>query len=96
VSESETETTDVQLINHALGPMLNEHGAQGWRLVDITDEWVATLERPAGGDAPALQYATAPLVPAARDVIIEQWTDQGYEFLLESQRVGYFVKPREA
>lgn len=84
------ETTTKPLINHALQAMLNEHGAAGWELTDVEGE-TAHLRRPVDESARTRwRYATVPLVPAARDAIMGQWTEQGYEFVVERERVGYF------
>lgn len=91
---SDFETTTKPLIDHALGAMLNEHGAQGWELTEVDDDLTAHLRRPADGDGPVWQYATVPLVPAARDAIMRQWTDKGYELVLERNGVGYFKRER--
>lgn len=88
-----TETRRVQLIDHALQAMLNEHGARGWRLVDVDDQFVATLERPVDGAEP-IEYATVLVVPAARDAIIGQWTEMGFQLQLERGTVAYFSRPR--
>lgn len=90
----EYETTTAPLINHALQAMLNEHGAQGWELTGVEGD-LAHLRRPAGG-GPAWEYATVPLVPAARDVIVDQWLGKGFELALEVDRVGYFKRTRES
>ncbi len=84
------ETTTKPLINHALQAMLNEHGADGWELTDVEGE-TAHLRRPVDtGERVRWRYATVPLVPAARDAIMAQWTEQGFELVVERERVGYF------
>lgn len=90
---SDHETRTVQLINHALAPMLNEHGAQGWELVDVEADHTAHLRRPTDEAARTpWQYATVPLVPAARQAILDQWTGQGFELTVERDNVGYFKR----
>lgn len=90
----DVETRQVQLIDHALQAMLNEHAAQGWELVDVDDAYVATLQRPLEGAQP-WDYATVLIVPAARDAILQQWTAMGYELVLERGKVAYLRRPRE-
>ncbi len=92
--DPEVETRSVQLIDHALQAMLNEHAAQGWELVDVGDDYVATLQRPRAGGV-AREYATVLLVPAARDQILAQWTGMGWELALERGSVAYLVRRRE-
>lgn len=94
-ASGEVETRSVQLIDHALQAMLNEHAAQGWELVDVGDDWVATMQRPRGGGTPR-EYATVLLVPAARDQILAQWTGMGWDLALERGNVAYLVRRREA
>ena len=91
---SQYETKTAPLINHALAAMLNEHGAQGWELTEVEGD-EAHLRRPVDG-GPAWQYATVPLVPAARLAILNQWTEQDYELVLERDGVGYFKRARES
>ena len=87
---TEYETTTKPLINHALQAMLNEHGGEGWELVDVEGE-MAELRRPADPDERTRwRYATVPLVPAARQAILDQWTEQGFVLVVERDRVGYF------
>ena len=87
---TEYETTTRPLINHALQAMLNEHGAAGWELTDVEGE-TAHLRRPVDEAARTRwRYATVPLVPAAREAIMSQWTEQGFELVVERERVGYF------
>lgn len=93
--DPDVETREVQLIDHALAPMLNEHGAQGWELVAVADDLTATLRRRTHDPVP-WEYATVPLIPSARDVILEQWTSMGYELVLERGTVGFFKRPRQA
>lgn len=84
------ETTTKPLINHALQAMLNEHGAAGWELTDVEGE-TAHLRRPVDADERSTwRYATVPLVPAARAAIMGQWTEQGYDLVVERDNVGYF------
>ncbi len=86
------ETTTRPLINHALQAMLNEHGADGWELTDVEGE-TAHLRRPTDpAERTRWRYATVPLVPApaAREAIMGQWTEQGFELVVERERVGYF------
>jgi hypothetical protein len=84
------EMTTRPLINHALQAMLNEHGAEGWELTDVEGE-TAHLRRPsAAEDRVRWQYATVPLVPVARQAIMEQWTEQGFALVVERDNVGYF------
>lgn len=84
------ETTTKPLINHALQAMLNEHGAQGWELTDVEGE-TAHLRRPTATDERVRwRYATVPLVPAAREAIMGQWTEQGFDLVVERDNVGYF------
>lgn len=88
--EATYETREAPLINHALQAMLNEHGAAGWELVDVEGE-TARLRRPEAEDRRTRwRYATVPLVPTARDAILSQWTEQGYELVVERDNVGYF------
>lgn len=95
--QADVETTTVQLINHALQAMLNEHGAQGWELTGVEDDHAAHLQRPRAADERTVwRYATVPLVPAARQAIIDQWTEQGYELAVERDNVGYFKRTQEA
>ena len=42
------------------------------------------------GERTTWRYATVPLVPAAKDVIMGQWTEQGYDLVVERDNVGYF------
>lgn len=90
----EYETRSVQLIDHALQAMVNEHAAQGWELVDVDESYVATMRRPVEGATP-WEYATVLIVPAARDAILQQWTAMGYELALERGKVAYLRRPRE-
>lgn len=93
---SDYETRELQLIDHFLKGQLDEQGRDGWELVDVAEGGVATLRRPEGDDAPAWEYATVPLVPAARDVIVAQWTEMGYELVHQQGVTGYFKRPLEA
>ena len=87
---TEYETRQAPLINHALQAMLNEHGADGWELTDVEGE-TAHLRRPVEDGARShWRYATVPLVPAARQAIMDQWTEQGFELVVERDNVGYF------
>ncbi len=88
------ETRTVQLIDHALQAMLNEHARQGWELVDVDEQYVATLRRPVGGGRPR-EYATVLVVPAAREAILGQWEAMGYELALERGRVAYLERTTE-
>lgn len=88
------ETTTAPLIDHALQAMLNEHGANGWELTDVEADHTAHLRRPVGDDRPAWEYATVPLVPTARQAIMDQWTEQGYALVVERDNVGYFKRER--
>lgn len=89
-TEQAYETKQAPLIDHALQAMLNEHGAEGWELVDVEGA-TAELRRPVQADARRRwRYATVPLVPAARQAIMDQWTEQGFELVLERDNVGYF------
>lgn len=87
---TEYETTTKPLINHALQAMLDEHGAEGWELTDVEGE-TAHLRRPVGAEERVRwRYATVPLVPAARQAILDQWTEQGFALVVERDNVGYF------
>ena len=88
------ETRSVQLIDHALQAMINEHAREGWELVDVDDGWVAEFRRPVDGAAPR-EYATVMIVPAARDAILDQWTSMGYELAFERGRVAYLLRTQE-
>ncbi len=89
----EWETTTAPLISHALAPMLNEKGVEGWELTGVEDG-EATFRRPVPPDGP-WEYATVPLIPAARDAILAQWTARGYELTLEVDGVAYLARRPE-
>ncbi len=95
--ESGYETRTAPLIDHALQAMLNEHGAAGWELTSVESDHTAHLRRPSDPGAHTLwQYATVPLVPAARQAIMDQWTEQGYDLVVERDNVGYFKREKGA
>ena len=89
------ETRSVQLIDHALQSMINEHARQGWELVDVGEDWVASFRRPVDGGEPR-EYATVMIVPAARDAILSQWQQMGFELALERGRVAYMLRTQDA
>ena len=87
---SDYETKQAPLVDHALQAMLNEHGVEGWELTDVED-FTAQLRRPVDADERTRwRYATVPLVPSARQAIMDQWIDQGFELVVERNNVGYF------
>ncbi len=90
--EQAYETMQAPLINHALAAMLNDHGRQGWELLDVEGD-TAQLRRPEGG-GPEWEYATVPLIPAARQVILDQWLGMGYEMVVERDTIAYFKRPK--
>ena len=94
MSDDGFETREVQLIDHALQAMINEHARQGWELVDVGDDYVASFRRPVDGAAPR-EYATVLIVPAARDAILAQWREMGYELVFERGTVAYLLKTDE-
>lgn len=95
--DREYETRTAPLIDHALQAMLNEHGAEGWELTDVESDHTAHLRRPTDADEHTVwQYATVPVVPAARQAIMSQWTEQGFDLVVERDNVGYFKRERGA
>jgi hypothetical protein len=96
VSDTTYETMQAPLINHALQAMLNDHGRHGWELVGVDGE-TAELRRPEAAAAVLVwEYATVPMIPAAREVILGQWHGMGYELVLETAAVAYFKRSKEA